>query len=181
MEVHRLAKVAECARIVRTVAGRTNVAFPAVIAHQFQNRGSRQELLRENVRENKVVPGVRSVHQEGASRGQDAGHLLKRCEWFRQMLDLHVAGDQIEAGVGEGERVQSCTDEPGDIGVLTQVRKIKIDANDETGQTDQLVFDRVEVLTEQMPAATRVQPADGTSQILPDRLTPDLLAPPEMS
>ncbi len=81
------------------------------------------------------------------------------------MLDHHVAGNQIEGGVGEGERVQRRADAPGDVDVFAQVRKIKIDANNDPGQTDQLVFERVEILTEQMPAATGVQPADGMSQI----------------
>jgi hypothetical protein len=43
------------------------------------------------------------------------------------------------------------------------VREIKIDADDGTGATDQVVFERVEVLTEQTPAAARVQPANGMS------------------
>src|SRR5450759_5169560 len=84
LEVHRLAKIAECARIVRTVVGRINVVRGAVVGHQFQNQGSRQELLRENVCENQVVPVVRSVHHKGASWGQDAGHLPKGGEWGRQ-------------------------------------------------------------------------------------------------
>jgi hypothetical protein len=100
LEVNRLAKLTELALIVRTVASRINVVLPAAVGYQLQDRGSRQELIREDVRENKVVPGVRSVHQERASRSQNAGHLLKRCKWGRQMLHHHVAGDQIEAGVG---------------------------------------------------------------------------------
>ena len=64
--------------------------------------------------------------------------------------------------------------------MLAQVREIKIDANNDLGQTDQFVFERLKVLTQQTPATTRVQPVDWTSQILPDRFTRDFLVPPEM-
>ena len=64
--------------------------------------------------------------------------------------------------------------------MLAQVREIKIDANNDLGQTDQFVFERLKVLTQQTPATARVQPVNGMSQILPDRFTPDFLVPPEM-
>jgi hypothetical protein len=96
------------------------------------------------------------------------------------MLNHHVAGDQIEAGVGKWERVQRCADTPGDIDVLAQVGEIKIDANDDPGKIEQFDFELRKVLTQKMPATTRVHPADRMSQILPDRFTPDFLVSPEM-
>jgi hypothetical protein len=71
-------------------------------------------------------------------------------------------------------------DPPEDIDVLSQVKKIKIDANHEPGPTDQFIFERLEVFTEQTPTATSLQPADGRSQVPPDCFTPDFLIPPEM-
>ncbi len=64
--------------------------------------------------------------------------------------------------------------------MFAQVSEIKIDANDDPGKSDQFVFEGLEVPTQQTPATTRVQPADGMSQTLPDRFTPDFLVPPEM-
>jgi hypothetical protein len=64
------------------------------------------------------------------------------------MFGYHVAGNQIEAGVGEGKRGERCAGAPGDVDVFPQVRKIEIDANYDLGQTDQFVFERIEILTQ---------------------------------
>src|SRR5438309_11500967 len=103
--------------------------FTCYLNRTYHVLPTRQKLLGNNVCENQVVPCIRRVHQERPSWRENAGHLLKHRRWLRQMLQHHVAGDQIEAGVWEGQRDQGCADPPEDINVLSQVKKIKIDAN----------------------------------------------------
>src|SRR6266481_3435776 len=106
LKVCGVTKIAERARIVCTVIGRENVVFGTSIMHEFQNYRPWQKLLGNNVCENQVVPRIRRVHQERPSWRENTGHLLKHRRWLRQMLKHHVAGNQIEAGVWEGQRDQ---------------------------------------------------------------------------
>ena len=64
--------------------------------------------------------------------------------------------------------------------MFAQVRQLNVYSNHGPSQTSQLVFEWFKILTQQTPAATRVQPAYRMAEMLLNRLSPDFLIPPKI-
>jgi len=114
LQIHRFAERAERVRILRTIVRRINVVGGTAIFHQFRDDGSRQNFLGDDVRENQVVPRVRSVHHECAAFGR-----FVRRGWSPEALKW-----VCQAGADAHPKVKSM---PVSVGCFARFRKVSGD------------------------------------------------------